>query len=431
MLRRAIVALALWAAAGAAQAQLTELEQRIVDAVKARSAAALELLERSVRIHSGTLNADGVRATGQVFRAELDALGFATRWVDMPPAMKRGGHLVATREGTQGQRLLLLGHLDTVFDQDSPVALWDRRGDRVRGQGVNDMKGGLVVLVEALRALHAVGALQGTRIAVLLTGDEERTGSPIAVSRADLVALAKASDAALSFEASARIGRDDFASIARRSAGSWRLEVRARPGHSSQVTRPGAGHGAIFEAARILDAFRQQLAEPGLTVNPGLIAGGGLAEVDPDTASARAQGRNNIIAAAVEVRGDLRALTPEQGERARARMREIVAASLSGARASIEFTESYPPMPATEGSQRLLEAYSRASQDAGFPPVRAAEPDFRGAGDIQFAAPFVPGLDGLGTLGRGAHTPDEEVIIASIERGAIRAALLIHRLTRQ
>ncbi|MBL8333652.1 MAG: M20 family peptidase, partial [Rubrivivax sp.] len=111
MLRRAVVALALWAAAGAAQAQLTELEQRIVDAVKARSAAALELLERSVRIHSGTLNADGVRATGQVFRAELDALGFATRWVDMPPAMKRGGHLVATREGTQGQRLLLLGHL--------------------------------------------------------------------------------------------------------------------------------------------------------------------------------------------------------------------------------------------------------------------------------------------------------------------------------
>jgi glutamate carboxypeptidase len=208
------------------------------------------------------------------------------------------------------------------------------------------------------------------------------------------------------------------------------LQVRARPGHSSGVGSSSRGFGAVYEAARILDAFRQQVFEPGLTLNPGLIAGGTTVELDADTASASARGRNNIIAAGVQVRGDLRYLSPEQGERARQRMREIVAAHLSGASASIEFSETYPPMPATEGSRRLLEAYSRASQDAGLGPVREADASTRGAGDIQFTAPFVPGLDGLGVLGRGAHTPDEDMDIASLERGAIRAALLIHRLTR-
>lgn len=427
--RCVVVSLALLAAASA-RAELSALEQRIVDAVKARVPAALQLLERSVRISSSSLDPEGVQAVGRLLRNELDALGFATRWVDMPAAMKRGGHLLAERPGDRGQRLLLLGHLDTVFDQASAQSDWEQRGQRVRGPGVNDMKGGNVVLIEALHALQAVGALEGARIAVLLTGDEERVGQPVAVSRAELREQARRSDAALSFEGASRIGGDDFASIARRSGAGWVLQVRARPGHSSGVGSSSRGFGAVYEAARILDAFRQQVFEPGLTLNPGLIAGGTTVELDADTASASARGRNNIIAAGVQVRGDLRYLSPEQGERARQRMREIVAAHLSGASASIEFSETYPPMPATEGSHRLLEAYSRASQDAGLGPVREADASTRGAGDIQFTAPFVPGLDGLGVLGRGAHTPDEDMDIASLERGAIRAALLIHRLTR-
>src|SRR3954449_5661744 len=93
-------------------AQLTDTEQRIVAAVKQRTPAALQLLEKSVRINSGTLNPEGVRAVGEIYRAELEPLGFKTRWVDLPPAMKRGGHLVAAHEGGQGKRILLLGHLD-------------------------------------------------------------------------------------------------------------------------------------------------------------------------------------------------------------------------------------------------------------------------------------------------------------------------------
>lgn len=432
---RHLVALGLLACLGLglaapAQAQLSDTEQRIVAAVRQRAPQALELLERSARINSGTLNPEGVRAVGEVFRAELDALGFATRWAEMPPAMRRGGHLIGVREGTQGQRLLLLGHLDTVFDKSSAVAAWDRRGNRVRGQGVSDMKGGDVVLLEALRALHSVGALEGTRLQVLFTGDEERLGAPQAQARSDLVAMAQRSDAALSFEGATQIGNDHFASTSRRSSGGWTLKVRARPGHSAGVFGAAAGFGAIYEAARILNAFREQLPEPALTFNPGLIVGGTQASYDANTAGGNAYGRGNVIAAQVEVLGDLRFLSAEQGDRAKQRMREIVAASLPGTSASIEFRDSYPPMPPTEAGRRLLQAYSKASEDAGLGAIRELDPAFRGAGDVQFAAPYIPGIDGLGANGRGTHTDDEDLEIASLERGAIRAALLIYRLTR-
>lgn len=424
------VALAACTLSHTAFAQLSDVEQRIVAAVKARTPQALALLEETARINSGTLNPEGVRAVGQVFRRELDALGFATRWDEMPPEMQRAGHLVGERSGKDGRRLLLLGHLDTVFDKASAVAAWDRRGDRVRGQGVGDMKGGNVILLEALRALQAVGALENTRLAVLLTGDEERVGAPVARARSELVALAQRSDAALSFEGATQIGRDAFASIARRSSGSWTLKVSGRPGHSAGIFSASAGYGAVFEAARILNAFREQLPEAALTFNPGLMLGGTQVTPDPATASGTAYGRGNVIAAQAEVRGDLRYLSPEQGERTRERMKAIVAQHLPGTSASISFSETYPPMPPTEAGRRLLAAYSKASEDAGLGDVREFDPSGRGAGDIQFAAPYVPGLDGLGAAGRGAHTDDEDLEIASLERGAIRAALLIYRLTR-
>ena len=202
MFKRAIAGTAAFLfLSGLAHAQLSETEQRIVAAVKQRTPAALELLEKSVRINSGTLNPEGVRAVGEIYRAELDALGFKTRWIEMPPAMKRAGHLAAAHEGGQGKRVLLLGHLDTVFEKGSVVPLWDRQGDRVRGQGVSDMKGGDVVMIEALRALKSVGALDRANVEILFTGDEERTGNPLQTARADMVAMGKRADYALSFEA--------------------------------------------------------------------------------------------------------------------------------------------------------------------------------------------------------------------------------------
>ena len=430
LIARAIAATCLLAAT-AAWGQLPEAELRLVQAVKARSPEALRLLERTVRINSGTMNAAGVREVGKVLRVELDSLGFETRWVEMPPEMKRAGHLVATRKGGQGKRLLLIGHLDTVFELESTVVPLDPSGERVRGQGVSDMKGGNVVLIEALRALHSAGALDNTTVSVIFTGDEARVGNPKEVARAELVALAKASDLALAFEASARRREGGhMASYARRSAGGWTLTVTARPGHSGGVFSETSGYGAIYEAVRIVDEFRRSLVEPNLTFNPGMIVGGTNTKYDFDSATGNAFGKNNVIAREAEVRGDLRYLTAEQGERVKARMREIVAASLPHAKATIAFTETYPPQAPTEAGERLLEEYSKASQDAGFGPIGAMDPARRGAGDVQFVAPYIPALDGLGAAGSGAHTDFEEMEVASIERGAIRAAILIYRLTR-
>jgi glutamate carboxypeptidase len=415
----------------ATAAQLTPIEQKIIAEVKAHSPQGLQLLERSVNINSGTMNHEGVREVGKLFREQFDQLGFKTRWIDMPPAVKRAGHLVATREGKQGKRLLLIGHLDTVFEKDSPVQLWKRDGDRVRGQGVNDMKGGDVVIIEALRALQRVGALDNTTISVMFSGDEENAGDPIETSRGDMIAAAKRSDIALAFEATVRNKEGkDTGTVGRRSSSSWELEVKGKQGHSSGIFTESAGYGAVYEAARILDGFRQQVIEPDLTFSPGLILGGTETGIDDTGTKGQAAGKTNVIARTAVVKGDLRYLSYEQRDRARAKMNAIVAANLPGTSASIVFNDHYPPMSPTPGNLAVLKTYSQASSDAGLGEIPALPPGQRGAGDIQFVAPLVDSLDGLGAAGNGAHSPDEDLEIASIERATIRTAILIYRLTR-
>jgi glutamate carboxypeptidase len=430
-IRLAAAALACSALHAATAAPLDATEQAIVAAIQARQEPALALLERAVNINSGTMNHDGVRAVGSLFRAEFDALGFRTEWIAMPPAMQRAGHLLAERSGTRGKRILLLGHLDTVFEKDSPVQAWQRNGNRVRGQGVNDMKGGDVIVIEALRALHKVGALDGATITVLFTGDEENAGEPKDVSRGAMVAAAKRSDVALSFEATVpdKDGRAT-GTIGRRSSSSWELQVKGKQGHSSGIFSQDAGYGAIYETARIVDAFRRDVAEPDLTFSPGLIVGGTQTTRDEANAGGTAQGKNNVIASTATVTGDMRYLSYEQRDRARAKMQAIVAHSLPGTSAAISFHDSYPPMAPTAGNKQLLAVYSQASDDAGLGPVAALPPGLRGAGDIQFVAPYIDSLDGLGASGKGAHSPDEDLDLASIERATIRTAILLYRLTR-
>ncbi len=427
---RTLVALLLVTGTAAGAAELSAQEQQIVANVKRHVPAALQLLERSVKINSGTLNPAGVREVGAVYTKEFDTLGFTTRWVDMPPAMNRAGHLVAERTGGAGQRVLLIGHLDTVFEKDSAVPPWQADGPRVRGQGVSDMKGGNAIIVLALRALHEAGALQGRTVRVVFTGDEERVGHPSDVARAALIEAARQSDAALAFEGATQDeqGRD-AATIGRRASGSWHLQVTARTGHSAGVFGRD-GFGAVYEAARVINAFREQLMEPDLTFNSATMVAGTSASWDDAQSQGQAFGKSNVIPRDAQVRGDLRYLTEEQGARAKARMQAIVEQTLPGTRSKLSFNESYPPMSPTPGNRQLLGVYSQASADAGLGPVVAFPPGQRGAGDVQFVAPFVASLDGLGAAGGGAHTPDEWLEVASIERGAVRAALMIYRLTR-
>lgn len=415
---------------------LSPTERRIVAAVEAGVPDALALLEATVDVNSGTLNTEGVRRVGEMFRAEFDRLGLETRWVDGEP-FGRAGHLVAEHRPDAGAvdgevpRILLIGHLDTVFEPDSPFQRFERLpGDVARGPGVNDMKGGNVVIVLALRALAESGALDGTDLTVILTGDEESVGSPRELARRELVEAADAADVALGFEDGD--GLPTTAVIARRGSTSWHLTSTGTPAHSSQVFQPEVGYGAVFEAARVLDGFRRRLAgQEYLTFNPGAIVGGTTAELDPSESRGTAFGKSNVVAERAEVRGDLRTLTPEQLDAAKAAMREVVADSLPGTRSEIVFDDAYPPMPPTDGNRRLLALLDRVSRDLGHGPVTPVDPGAAGAADVSFAAPRVAmAIDGLGLMGPDDHTVEETADLSGMPVQAARAALLIHRLSQ-
>jgi len=164
--------------------------------------------------------------------------------------------------------------MDTVFEPDSPFQKFEQTGNKTSGPGAADMKGGLVIMLSALKALNENRALDGTNITVFLTGDEERPGEPLSIARRDLIETGKASDAALEFEGGVQNGGHDAASIARRSAYQWVLTTTGKTAHSSGVFNKGVGDGAIYEMSRILYRFDKELRDPGLTYNVGLIVGG-------------------------------------------------------------------------------------------------------------------------------------------------------------
>jgi glutamate carboxypeptidase len=402
----------------------------MVAAVDASQDAQLGLLEQLVAINSGTMNFAGVEAVSRRLEPEFRALGFEVRWSPMAEA-GRAGHLIATHTGSgKGRRMLLIGHLDTVFEPDSPFKGYVRSGNTVTGPGVNDMKGGIVIMLGALQAMKAAGTLKDADITVVLTGDEERMGKPTTIARRDLIEAARRSDLALDFEGLATENGADMGSIARRSSSTWTLRVKAKPGHSSGVFSDTAGYGAIFELSRILDAFREDLREPNATYNVGLVLGGTNADLNAVATGGKASGKSNIIAAEALAIGDLRTLSNEQTERLKAKMASIVQTSLPGARASLEFTEGYPAMPPTEGSRRLLAQLNGVNRDLGYPEMAELDPLKRGAGDIAFVSGIVDGLVGLGAGGQGAHAPGETMDIPAMRRQTRRAALLMSRLAR-
>lgn len=413
----------------AAQAQhLTATERKVVASVQQHLPQTEQLLEQVVNINSGTLNLAGVRAVGAVFQKEFDALGFKTEWVAMPASMQRAGHLVAQRKGKKGRKLFLIGHLDTVFELDMPFTKYTRLNDSTAtGQGVNDMKGGDVVILAALQALQANGLLKDVSITAYFTGDEERGGQG-PEARADFIARAKTADVALAFENATNL---HTVATARRGSSSWQLKTFGTAAHSSGIFKPAVGYGAIYEVSRILNSFRETLSqEQYLTFNPGLLVGG--SEMSYDEAKARGEvvGKTNIIAPTAAVAGDLRFLTEAQKEAARAKMNVIVAQNLPGTRAEITFSDGIPGMAPTPGNQRLAVLTDQVSRDLGLGPVAAGDPGARGAGDVSYVAQYLDCLDGLGASGKGAHAPGETINLREFPLLVERAALLIYRLTR-
>jgi glutamate carboxypeptidase len=408
---------------------LTSTETAIAKAVDANQEAALALLEQVVNINSGTMNFAGVREVGAVMREQLEAIGFSTRWVD-GAAFGRAGHLVAEHRGT-GPRILLIGHLDTVFEASSPFQRFERVDSATaRGPGIIDMKGGDVIIIEALRALKAAGALDGTTITVVMHGDEEHPGDPVAAARAALVEASSGAIAALAFEDGS--GDPRTAVTARRGFSSWQLRSTGTPAHSSQIFRRDVGPGAIYEAARVLDGFRTRLAgQPYLTFNPGVVLGGTLVTLDEQNNQGTASGKTNVVSKEVVVQGDLRTLSTQQLTSAEAVMRDVVARPLPHTTSTIAFLEGYPPMAPSEGNRRLLAIYDGASRDLGLGAVSSVDPSKAGAADVSFVAHRVPmALDGIGLAGHADHTENETADLRALPTQTKRAAILLYRLSR-
>lgn len=409
--------------------KLTRAENKILKSVESNNAEAIQFLKDVVNINSGTMNHDGVKKVGDVFGEAFKTIGFKTNWYDMSE-VNRSGHLFAETTGNKGKKLLLIGHLDTVFEENSPFQEFKMVNDSIaHAPGGNDMKGGNVIILYALKALADNGLLKDAQIIAAFTGDEEATGKPLTVSRNHLIEAGKRSDIALGFENST--GFND-ATIARRGSSDWRVDVTGVRAHSSEIFNARVGAGAIFEMSRILNEFYTKVkGEEFLTFNPGIILGGTLMDYDQQLSKGEVFGKSNVVAQSTTVYGGLRFISEDQKERARVKMREIVNNNLPQTSAKATFIDSYPAMGPTEGNKQLLEQFSTVSKDLGYGEVVAFDPLKRGAADVSFVAQYVHCMDGLGTMGDGGHTPEETVNLNTIEDLTKRAAILIYRLINQ
>ncbi|MAZ26629.1 MAG: peptidase M20 [Cytophagaceae bacterium] len=410
------------------QAQkLSRKEKQIIQFVEQNHAASVDFLEKVVNINSGTMNFDGVKRVGDAFAEAYQEIGFDTTWMDMSAA-GRSGHLFASIDGDKGKKILLIGHLDTVFEEDSPFQTFKVQDTIAYGPGTNDMKGGDVIMLYALKALQQAGALKDRQVIAAYTGDEESTGSPLMTTRQPLIDAAKKSDIALGFETATGF---DYATVARRGSSGWTVEVTAKRAHSSGIFSDYVGAGAVFEMSRILNGFYEDVrGEEFLTFNPGVLLGGTQIDFDAEHSKGTAFGKSNVVAQTAVVKGGLRFITEEQKDSAREKMKAIVAQNLPKTSATITFTDSYPAMPPTAGNQALLEELNTVSIDLGQGGVKAYDPGRRGAADVSFIAQYVDALDGLGSMGSGSHTPEETVDLRTFKDLTKRTALLIYRLTR-
>lgn len=411
-------------------AQVDRTEKKLINWVDENNADALQLLKDIININSGTMNFDGVKAVADVLMSKFEALGMQTEWLD-GSAFNRAGHLVAKIEGGKGPKIMLIGHLDTVFEPDSPNQEWRQLDENtIKGPGIADMKGGDVIILQALSALHAQGLLKDMNIWVVMTGDEELSGKPLSESKKALIEAAKWADVALGFENGD--GNPATVNVARRSSSGWKLTVTGNAAHSSQIFKPEVGAGAIYEASRILYQFYDQLAsEEFLTFNPGAIVGGTTVTYNDLEKSGSAFGKNNVVSKDVTVTGDIRCLSPEQLARAQTTMRQIVSKHLPQTKATIEFADGYPPFAPTDGNYQLMRTFSRVSEDLGFGEVGAVNPADAGAADISFTSGYISmGIDGMGMSGADDHTINETGDIRALPKQSKRAAVLMYRLMK-
>jgi len=373
--------------------------------VASRFDAYLSDLERLVNIDCGSYTADGVNRVADEIAAALAGLGAGVERLRPGTTTERAlGDLLIGRLAGAGPRVLLIGHMDTVFDPGTvAVRPFRRHGDRATGPGTSDMKGGLLAGIHALAALQAAGVRPAV---TFVANPDEEIGSPF--STAHIRRLAAEHDAVLVLE-SARANGDIVS--ARKGIADLELTFHGRAAHAG--VEPEKGRSAILAAARAVEALHALSGRwPSVTLNTGVIAGGT---------------RPNVVAAACRLEVDLRAATTSSFDTARAAVEEIASSPrVPGVTGELRTTASFPPMERSPAAERLVALAQEIAGELGFDLQDAAT---GGASDANTAAALGrPTLDGLGPIGGDDHSDDEWLDLASVVPRTTLLAALITRI---
>jgi glutamate carboxypeptidase len=371
--------------------------------VEARVPRFDEELPALVNIDCGSYTPEGVNRVADFVTYALRGLGAEVERVAHAPADggRQLGDLVIGRLAGDGPRLLLIGHMDTVFEPGTVAQRpYRSAGDRALGPGVTDMKAGL------LAGLHAIGALHeaGVRPTVTFVANpDEEIGSPF--STPFIRSLAPEHDAVLVLECARANG--DIVS-ARKGIADYHVTLLGRAAHAG--VEPEKGRSAILEGARQVVALHDLNGRwPTVTVNVGVIDGGT---------------RPNVVPERCELQVDLRAATAGAFDAAASELERLVAtAGERDITAEVRRTAGHPPMEKTDASARLVDLAVAIAGDLGFELSDAAT---GGASDANTTAALgVPTLDGLGPVGGDDHSADEWLDLTSIgPRTTLLAALM-------
>jgi glutamate carboxypeptidase len=371
-------------------------------------------IEELVNIDSGSYTAEGVNRVADLCQARFEAGGWTVErhrhrpgpdWA-VPPL---GDMVVGRRSGRRpvaegGRRLLLLAHMDTVFDEGAAAARPFRTRDgRAYGPGVTDDKAGVVCGFEAVEVLCDQAGFDDFAAITLVCSPDEEIGSPF--SRPLIEALAGEHDVAVGLEAA----RTNGALVsARKGISAFTIEVRGRAVHAG--VRPAEGVNAVLEAAHKTVALQALNGRwPGVTCNVGVLRGGN---------------RTNVVADRAVMQVEVRAATTAAFDQAMDEVGRIVAATtVEGARAELLPAHRHPPMERTPAVAALVGEAQAVARDLGFEVGEAAT---GGAGDANTtAAAGLPTIDGLAPVGGEAHGPDEWLDLDSVvPRTALLAGLL-------
>lgn len=379
---------------------VSERARRLTRFLRPQRETMCRLLERLAAAESPSEDAASQAAVQAILTDELCELDRVVRRI---PGSTTGGHLLAVpRSRSRGRPIqLLVGHCDTVWPLGSLATIPIRRSDgRLRGPGVYDMKGGLVVMLFALRALREIGAEPAVTPILFINSDEE-IGSH--ESQRHLVRLARLADRVLVLEPA--LGRRGKIKTARKGVGLFTIRVHGRSAHAG--VEPQKGISAILELSHLVqELFALNGLEEGLTVNVGTIGGGT---------------RPNVVPADGHLTVDVRIETAEQGERIERAIRALRAAT-PGAHLVVEGGIEKLPLVRTPGNRALWRLVREAGREMGLELQQTA---VGGASDGNTTSLHAPTIDGLGPLGGGAHAAREFVVMDSLPQRAALLALVL------